>query len=624
MTSGSGAWWTSVPASRATPDAMALRRYQEQALHDVGEHFNAGARSVCLVMPTGAGKTRTGVAWLTGDSGIRGAPVRHQEAGLWVVHRIELARQALEHLGTILPGEVAVIRSGTDATQVLGRAPRVYVTTIQSLLASGQRPPVERIILDEAHHFIADEWSKLLSAYPTTKVLGLTATPERKDGRALGDIFERLVVGARYPDLVDAGHLVRCRAFAPPEAVDRGVANDPVAMYQKHGEGSQGFLFSGSIDSAEMWAARFSDAGISAFAVHQRVPAGQRRRALADFTAGRIRILTNVYVLTEGVDVPAARVCILARAVPHVGNYLQMAGRVLRPAPGKPDAILLDLCGSVLEHGLPTEDRTYSLDGRAISRTVASVRQCPQCGAVHDGAPPTCDLCGYVFPTAAQEAPPPPRIYDMELREVYAGGATPEPARKREFDRLVGVATDRDYSLSWVVKQYQALFHEPPTAWLAELPEEAKRREYDKLATLQRERGYRPGFVAVRWKELFGAWPPRAWTQAAVAPVAPTALPSFIPWLTKQGDYLAGVVHECLETGCLQRRIDQSDRSVSEAAIIREHLDIDHEWGYGDAAFDNLDCAIENYKRTFVPGYTLESPPEPNFAPTGTDDDVPF
>lgn len=497
---------------------MALRPYQESALHDVGQHFNEGSRAVCLVMPTGAGKTRTGVSWLTGDSGIQNAPRRHSDAGLWVVHRLELMEQAVEQLSRILPGEVALIRGGTNTGALLGRQPRAYVTTVQTLLASGERPDVRRIVLDEAHHFVADEWSQLLAAYPDARVVGLTATPERGDGRPLGDIFQQLVVGARYPELVADGHLVRCRAFAPPQAVDGGIANDPVAMYLKHGEESQGFLFSGTIASAETWAERFTEAGIPAAAVHQRLSARVRRQTLEDFKAGRIRILTNVYVLTEGVDVPAARVCILARAVPHVGNYLQMAGRVLRPAPGKDDAILIDLCGSVLEHGLPTEDRDYALDGRAIRRTVASVRQCPQCGAVHDGAPAECDLCGYVFPTPEQSAPPPPRIYDIELREVYAGGATPAEAQRREFERLVQVAESRDYSLSWVVKQFVRLFHEPPTQWLAELPVEIRQREYSRLAALGHERGYKSGFAACRYKETFGAWPPWSWRNAAPAP----------------------------------------------------------------------------------------------------------
>lgn len=372
-------------------------------------------------------------------------------------------------------------------------------------------------VVHNCHHFAANEWRPLLDAYPHAKILGLTATPERQDGRPLGDIFEHLVVGARYPELVTDGHLVPCRAYAPPQQVEDGIANDPVAMYQRYGEGGSGFLFADSIPNAELWAERFSEAGIPAVAVHQKTPPRDRARAMDAFTAGQVRILSNVFLFTEGTDVPAARVCILARPVTHVSMYLQIAGRVLRPAPGKTDAILLDLCGSVHEHGLPTMDRTYSLDGRAIRRTVESVRQCPQCGAVHDGAPPVCDLCGYVFPVVAQSEPAPPRIYDIELREVYAGGDTPEPARWREFERLVQVAESRDYSLSWVVKQFVRLFHEPPTEWLAGLSEETRQREYRKLAALGLERGYKPGFAAARYRETFGAWPPWSWRNAAPA-----------------------------------------------------------------------------------------------------------
>lgn len=587
---------------------MPLRPYQEAALHDVGEHFNAGARSVCLVVPTGGGKSIIATSWLTGDSGITGAPRRHHDTGLFLVHRDQLRQQAFEHLERVLPGDVGMIGPKANPNP----DGRIQIATIQTLLARGELPDVKRIIADEAHHFAADEWRPLLDAYPHARILGLTATPERQDGRPLGDIFEHLVVGARYPELVADGHLVPCRAYAPPQQVEDGIANDPVAMYQRYGEGGSGFLFADSIPNAELWAERFSEAGIPAVAVHQKTPPRDRARAMDAFAAGRIRILSNVYLYVEGTDIPSARVCILARPVTHVSMFLQLAGRVLRPAPGKADAILLDLCGSVHEHGLPTMDRTYSLDGRAIRRTVESVRQCPQCGAVHDGAPPVCDLCGYVFPVAAQDAPKPPRIYDIELREVYAAEATPDDAKQREFERLIAVATERDYSLSWVVKQYVRLFKDPPTTLLAGLPEEAKRREYDKLAALQRERGYKPGFVSVRWKELFGAWPPRAWAQPA--PAAP-ARPAFVRWLTGQSHWLAEDVKRCVADGCLQTALDASDRSMSEAAVLFRHLDGDHHTRGVDEV---INAAINDYRREFLP--ETVSPGAPSLA----DDDVVF
>lgn len=545
-----------------------------------------------------SGKSVCASSWLTDG---------HDDTGLFLVHRDQLRQQAFEHLERALPGDVGIIGPRANPNP----DGRLQVATIQTLLARNERPDVKRILADECHHFAADEWRPLLDAYPDAKILGLTATPERQDGRPLGDIFEHLVVGARYPELVGDGHLVKCRAYAPPEAVDGGIANDPIEMYRRYGEDSTGFLFADSIQNAELWAERFSEAGIRAVAVHQRTPARDRIRIMDAFAGGQIRILCNVFLFTEGTDVPAARVCILARPVTHVSMYLQVAGRVLRPAPGKPDAILIDLCGSVHEHGLPTMDRTYSLDGRAISRTVDSVRQCPQCGAVHDGSPPVCDLCGFVFPVAAQSEPAPPRIYDIELREVYAGDATPEPAKRREFERLVAIATERDYALSWVVKQYARLFHEPPAVFLAELPEEAKRREYDKLAALQRERGYRVGFIAVRYKELFGTWPPRAW---ATPTPAPAPRPAFIAWLAKQSHWLANDVRRCTERGCLQARLATADRSMSEAAVLYAHFNEDH----GFRGEDAIEAAVNDYRREFLPGTAAPS------APSLADHDVPF
>lgn len=114
-------------------------------------------------------------------------------------------------------------------------------------------------------------------------------------------------------------------------------------------------------------AKRFRDVGVVAGTIEANTPIREREDLLDRFKRGSLRVLTNVNTLTEGVDVPEARTVILARAFGHVGGFLQAAGRALRPADGKADAILIDLPGSTIRHGLPTDDRAYSLEGRAIS-----------------------------------------------------------------------------------------------------------------------------------------------------------------------------------------------------------------------------------------------------------------
>lgn len=479
---------------------MMLRPYQQRAIADVYSRWTEGHRSVCLVAPTGSGKTVMGIA-LAQRARDASQPV------LWVAHRSELIRQAGERLRELF-GELNVgyIAPGEEYRPY---AP-VQVATVQTLLARGQRPEASLLVLDEAHHYVAEDWTRLAAAYPQAYTLGLTATPERQDGRPLGDLFTALVLAANYSELLRAGHLIPCRVYQPPSALGSDLAVDPVEAYTRYAQDSRAFVFAGSVRMAEELAVRFTAAGIPAEPITDRTSRRDRADRLARFAAGELRALTNVYALTEGVDVPAARTVILARGCQHVGMYLQIVGRVLRPHPEKPDAILVDLTGATLQHGLPTEDREFGLSGEGIRRTSPTpLRNCAQCGACIPSAQRTCPECGL---TAENKPPAPPRIYDLELREVYAGPATPSTAKERELRRLRELAWERGYSLGWVVREYRQLFGSAPDLSAVATPEE-QRAEYARLRRLQQEKGYKPGFVGVRFRELFGSWPPREWAQ---------------------------------------------------------------------------------------------------------------
>lgn len=368
-------------------------------------------------------------------------------------------------------------------------------------------------VVHNCHHYSADDWRTVLDAYPGIRLLGLTATPERRDGRPLGDIFDQLVVAAQYPDLVAAGHLVDCRAFVPPgEFGGDGLALEPLDAYRRHADGELAFLFCGSVADAQRYAGRFTEAGYEARAITERTSKRDRAAWLAAFGRGDLRVLTNVYTLTEGVDVPAASVAILARRIGHVSMYLQIAGRILRPHPSKQRATLIDLVGATIRYGLPTEGRIYSLDGKPIRRCSESLRQCPACGAVSEGAPRTCPECGYEWPIRET---PPPKIYSLDLREVYAGQATPDDAKRAEFVRLWRLSQSRGYSLSWVAQEYAKLFGAPPLEHTAAMRPELKRAEYERLARFAAERGYSSGWIAHAYKRTFGVWPPYEWRAAA-------------------------------------------------------------------------------------------------------------
>lgn len=476
---------------------QSLRPYQSRAVADVSRLYDTGIRRVLLVSPTGSGKTRLAEEFIYLERQAQGAVV-------FIVHRRELLRQAANRLRLRFPElDVAIIGPGEE----LDLAAPIQVATVQTLLARDIRPAASLIILDEAHHYAATDWRSLAEHYRNARLLGLTATPERQDGRPLGDLFDALVVAASYSELVRDGHLVPCRVYQPPEIMGSDLAQDPLQAWQRYAEGSRSFVFTAGVDGAYELAERFRAAGIPAGTVEAKTPKGERDELLDDFATGKLTVLTNVFALTEGVDIPAARCCLLARGCGHVGPYLQMVGRVLRPAPGKSDAILIDLTGATLLHGLPTEDRAYSLDGEGIRRTSpAPLRTCLKCGSTVLAAHRICPECGFEFPVESRKLP---RIYDLELHAVYAGADTPSDAKGREYRRLREFARQKGWSVGWVAREYKKLFSELPP--MPDVSDEERRDEYRRLVQFANEKNYKPGFALIRYKDLFGAWPRREW-----------------------------------------------------------------------------------------------------------------
>jgi DNA repair protein RadD len=450
----------------------------------------------CLVLPTGGGKT------VVAEELIRRALERSQRV-LFIVHRRELVKQTAKRFRTAFgPLQVGTIGGGENPSPY---SP-IQVAMIQTLVEREpeRRPQADLIIWDECHHALADDWGGILDSYEHAHLVGLTATPQRLDGKPLGDVFRDLVVAATYPELLKDGHLVQCRAYQPPEVPGNGLAQEPLKAWQRYAENSQTFAFASDVQGAHAHAAAFNAAGIPSAVIEAKTPAAERDDHLRRFAHGQLRVLWNVYVLTEGTDIPAARCVLLARSVNHVSMFLQMCGRVLRPHESKRDAILIDLTGATLIHGMPLEERAYSLDGKGIQRTsLAPLRNCMQCGATILSAYDVCPECGFVFPKQARSGP---RIFDMELRAVYAGEATPLDAQRREFDRLVKLAEDNGWSFWTVCKRFKHLFGRNPSTELRALPVARQQQIFGSLQhgiPIQRARG--------TWKALTGSWPGWRW-----------------------------------------------------------------------------------------------------------------
>ena len=322
---------------------MNLRPYQERAIEALRASYRSGHRAPVLVLPTGGGKTVIAAAIVAGARQ-RGHRV------LFLAHRAELLAQTARTLG----GDVRVVQADRDTGPA---ASPVVVASVQTVAAprwAERLPPADLVIIDECHHAAAPTWAALAARYADARLLGLTATPQRGDGAPLGDVFDDLVVGASIRELTEAGHLVPCRVYVPAggDVSGRRLACSPLEAYRRHAGGQRAVVFCSTVEHASEVAERFRTDGVPAGTVTGSTPDDVRARTLAEFRAGELRVLTNVHVLTEGWDDPGCAVAILARSCDAASTYLQAVGRVLRPAPGKDHAVLVDLAGVVEKHGL--------------------------------------------------------------------------------------------------------------------------------------------------------------------------------------------------------------------------------------------------------------------------------
>lgn len=429
-----------------------LRPYQLDAIDRVRAAMRQHRR-VVLTVPTGGGKTVIA-------SEIVRRVIAAAQPVLFLAHRAELVDQAAATLARL--GLTVGAVSASAQTPPNPFAP-VQVATVQTLLARrDRRPRASVVVFDECHHAVATEFRSVLDDYPAALVLGLTATPERSDGRGLGELFGGLVVGCTVRELTAQGHLVPCEVLRPDRYLGSGeIARSPVDAYQENASGRPTIVFARGVDLAAQYTAEFQARGVEARCITGEMPWAERSLYLEAFKAGRIQVLTNVFVCTEGFDAPSCSCVILARGCSTAGTFLQMVGRALRPAPGKTDALLLDLRGVSHEFGRPDDDRLFSLDGKGIRLRDKAI-YCPVCGAERE-AGEGCATCGWI---PAGEPMKGDTITGDPLVKYAKKRAEDEDARARTLARWIGEARAKGYKDGWWKARFNAVYGVWPSAAL--------------------------------------------------------------------------------------------------------------------------------------------------------------
>ena len=330
---------------------------------------------------------------------------------------------------------------------------------------------------------------KILEHYSTATVIGLTATPVRLDGRGLGEIYGDIVQVVPMAQLISEGHLVKPRVFAPftPDMKNvrkskgdydasetaklmdkKEITADIVKHWLDAASNHAGvanltprktIIFASSVQHSKNIVAEFEAASISAKHLDATTPATERDQTLQAWRDGKFTVLSNCGLFIEGLDVPAASCCILARPTKSLTIYLQAVGRVMRPHESKTDCIILDCAGLTYEHGFVDDHREWMLNGRMKKpkSDVIAVHICEECFAAQH--PNECPECGFVTPVERKAI----KTVDVDLKELTRADLPKEQRKNfvkaerkncKTLKDFLSLALKMGYQSGWAYKQW--------------------------------------------------------------------------------------------------------------------------------------------------------------------------
>lgn len=421
-----------------------LRPDQWQLKTDIYAAWNSGARHVLGVLPTGGGKSIC-VSDIVNDKNQIGSQQ------IVIAHRNELVSQMSLHIArrgvkhrviapkNIVAQIVAEHRSELGYNFVNPTA-NCSVAGVDTLVArqeelKGWAAQIDYWTIDEAHHVIGgaspNKWGKAVTMFPNARGLGVTATPSRADGKGLGahhdGVFEAMALGPDMRTLIELGALTEYELVIPSSdfMVDEDdfsangdlspskgraaskrshIVGDVVKEYTRHAFGKRAICFATDVETAGEIAKQFNDAGIPSAAVSALTPSDVRAEYIRRFRSGQIWVLVNVDLFSEGFDVPACEVVIMARPTASLAVYLQQIGRAMRPMLGKLYGLIIDHVSNWKRHGYPDKPHYWTLDRRDkrakrerdpedIPLTV-----CRGCSRPYERCLPACPHCGAVPP----------------------------------------------------------------------------------------------------------------------------------------------------------------------------------------------------------------------------------
>ena len=401
-----------------------LRDYQNSIIDELRAAFK-GRRSVCLQLETGGGKTA-----IAGQIAANLSKNTHERrtVALMLVHRKELVHQAWKTLDDFGLGKITGIIAAGHPESPWASLQIASIPTLVRRLDKVVWCDPRLIIVDEAHHARASTWEKVIVNWPKARVLGLTATPVRLDGKGMGKIFDHMVCGPSMSNLTSEGYLAECDIYSLPigkdlqsvkkvageysrkeqSAASGKVVAKTLEAWERIARDTRTIVYSATTADSEDFAARMRSLGYRAEHMDANTDPLQRSAIVNRFKTGATQILCNVELVTEGFDVPECDCVLVRRKTASFGLWRQMVGRCLRPKKDGRKAIVIDGAGNYDEHGGPGEDVEWTLehgagDSKDASKRKIKPRKCANCSYVYSRSMNACPLCGHAPKAAVAE-----------------------------------------------------------------------------------------------------------------------------------------------------------------------------------------------------------------------------
>ena len=298
----------------------------------------------------------------------------------------------------------------------------------------------------------------------------------------MGDVNDKLIIGVSTKWLIEHNCLAPYDYYAPSVAdltglhtkmgeyvtadiekamIKNTVFGDVIKYYKQLADGKKAVCYCSSVKHSLATAKAFCDAGISARHIDGATPKAQREQIIADFRNGKITILCNVDLISEGFDVPDCECTILLRPTHSLTLYIQQSMRCMRYKPNK-RAVIIDHVGNYARHGMPDDDREWTLEKRKKlsvkkieKEQEEKVRQCPECfftfSAPPAGQKAMCPHCGYVFPTAERTVETDTTAKLIKVEGFKLDFSTPDDCHS--YADLLAYAKSHGYKTGWAYFQ---------------------------------------------------------------------------------------------------------------------------------------------------------------------------